>query len=90
MQKLLALIKQVSYNTIQASNPLRIQIGTITKLSPFTVFLEHKISLTQEFFIQTETFKNRTKEVGDKLILLRIQGDSIDAGGQYVIIDRLG
>ncbi|HBH3639354.1 TPA: DUF2577 domain-containing protein [Clostridioides difficile] len=84
-QDLLQIIKKAAMDAVETSNPIRIVFGIIESISPLKVKIEQKLSIDDFFLIQTETFKRYTdKKVGDKLVLIRMQG-----GQQYLILDRV-
>lgn len=98
---MLQLIKKAAIDAVEASQPVAILYGTITEIAPFEVEVDQRFLLTEEFFIFTESTKElkltigdneyiiRPKlKIGDRLILLRTQGNS-DKGVKYIILDRV-
>ncbi|MBG0219997.1 DUF2577 domain-containing protein [Clostridioides difficile] len=83
-QDLLQIIKKAAMDAVETSNPIRVVFGTIESISPLKVKIEQKLSIGEFFLIQTDTFKNTDKKIGDKLVLIRMQG-----GQQYLILDRM-
>ena len=91
------LIRQASMGAFEASNPVMVMFGTITKTNPLEVNVEQRFTLSRDFLILTERLTEykvkvngqdvvirRGLQVGDKVLLLRIQG-----GRQYVVWDRV-
>lgn len=94
---LVSLIKQASMGAYNASNPVAVMFGTVTKTSPLEVNVEQRFTLTRDFLVLTERLTEyrttvdgneiiirRGLQAGDKVLLLRIQG-----GQQYVVWDRV-
>ncbi|HBF4080043.1 DUF2577 domain-containing protein [Clostridioides difficile] len=84
-QDLLQIIKKAAMDAVETSNPMQIAFGTIESVNPLVVKIEQKLSIGEIFLIQTDTFKRYTdKKIGDKLVLIRMQG-----GQQYLVLDRM-
>ena len=94
---LASLIKQASMGAYNASNPVVVMFGTITKTSPLEVNVEQRFTLTRDSLVLTERLTEyritvagneiiirRGLQVGDRVLLLRVQG-----GQQYVVWDRV-
>lgn len=94
---LVSLIKQASMGAYNASNPVAVMFGTVTKTNPLEVNVEQRFTLTRDFLVLTERLTEyrttvdgneiiirRGLQAGDKVLLLRIQG-----GQQYVVLDRV-
>lgn len=94
---LASLIKQASMGAYNASNPVSVMFGTVTKTNPLEVNVEQRFTLTRDFLVLTERLTEyrttvdgneiiirRGLQAGDKVLLLRIQG-----GQQYVVWDRV-
>lgn len=81
---MLNAIKQIVVDTVEASSPVTVMFGTITKLNPLEVNVDQRFTLPADFLVLTETATLKKKEVGDRLILLRIQG-----GQQFVVLDKV-
>lgn len=79
---LVNLIKQASLGAVDASNPVAVMFGTVTKANPFEVNIEQRFTLTRDFLVFTDKAKNLLP--GDRIILLRVQG-----GQQYVVLDKV-
>ncbi|RXZ77242.1 DUF2577 domain-containing protein [Paenibacillaceae bacterium] len=89
-------IKEISQGTNQAGNPVAVMFGTVSKVNPLEVIVEQRLALPRDFLIVPETLTEyklligeieytirRGLEVGDQVILARVQG-----GQDYVILDR--
>jgi len=48
------IIKRIAINAFNASNPVNILIGTVSKASPIEIEIHQKLKLTKEFLIITE------------------------------------
>ncbi|MBP1990205.1 DUF2577 domain-containing protein [Paenibacillus eucommiae] len=91
------IIKQASLGVVEAGKPVWIQTGTVSKIHPLEVSVEQRFTLPEDFLIVTEQLTElklviggiehtirRGLEVGDKVLLLRMQG-----GLDYIILDRM-
>ena len=85
MPNFVELIKQIAAGVYDAKRPVEICYGKVQSLSPFTVRLDQKKVLTKEDFIVPCGTTTESFDVGEALILLRMQG-----GQQYLIYDRKG
>lgn len=79
---LLDVIKEVGVGAVEASSPVMVSYGTVTQSSPLEINVDQRFTLESDFLVKTEKTKNI--EVGDKVILLRVQG-----GQQYVVLDKV-
>lgn len=79
------MIKQIAAGVFEAKKPMEVCFGTVQSLSPFKIRLDQKNTLGKEYFIVRAGVTAQSFEVGDTLILLRVQG-----GQQYLIYDRKG
>lgn len=77
------LVKRAAVEAVQAKKPLELRFGSITGISPLSVKVEEKLTLTSEFLIVPQRLSDL--ELGDSVALLRVQG-----GGRYLVLDRLG
>lgn len=81
---MLEIIKKASTGAVDASNPVAVLYGTITKINPLEVNVDQRFILTEDFFVLPESVTKKSLEPGDKLLLLRVQG-----GQSYVVLDRV-
>lgn len=79
------MIKQIAAGVFEAKKPVEVCFGTVQSLSPFKIRIDQKKILGKEYFIVRAGVTAQSFEVGDTLILLRVQG-----GQQYLIYDRKG
>lgn len=79
------MMKQIAAGVFEAQKPVEVCFGMVQSLSPFQVRLDQKKILGKEYFIVRAGVTAQSFEVGDTLILLRVQG-----GQQYLIYDRKG
>jgi len=80
---LVDLIKKISLGALEASNPVAVLFGIVTKANPLEVNVEQRLIIQSDFLIIPESLRDRLKN-GDKVILLRVQG-----GQDFVILDRM-
>lgn len=85
MPDLVSMIKQIAAGVFEAKKPMEVCFGTVQSLSPFKIRLDQKNTLGKGYFIVRAGVTAQSFEVGDTLILLRVQG-----GQQYLIYDRKG
>lgn len=85
---LLTTIKKAALEAVNASRPVNIVFGTLASLEPVTVYIEQKLVLDSSFLVVTKTIADRIENeelmVGDRLLLLQVQG-----GQRYVVIDKV-
>lgn len=94
---LLETIKKAGLGAVDASNPVVVRFGTVTKTNPLEINVEQRMTLSQNFLVVAERLTEykvtingetvvirRGLQVGDKVVLLRVQG-----GGKYVVLDRV-
>lgn len=81
---LVNLIRQASIGAIEAGQPVAVMFGTVTKTNPLEVNVEQRFTLTTDFLVLTDTVDRKVLDVGDRVILLRVQG-----GRQFVVLDRV-
>ncbi|WP_025026331.1 DUF2577 domain-containing protein [Caldalkalibacillus mannanilyticus] len=94
---MLQAIKQAAMDALEASNPVAILFGTITKNHPLEVNVDQRFTLTEDFLILTEATKEVKVNIGgteytlregiksgDKVLLLRMQG-----GQKFLLLDRV-
>ncbi|MBP1961167.1 DUF2577 domain-containing protein [Paenibacillus aceris] len=90
------LIKQAGVGAVDATSPVSVLLGTVTNTNPLEVSVDQRFSLVEDFLIIPEQLTHyevtigiqvvvirRGLEIGDSLILLRMQGSQ-----QYIILDR--
>lgn len=94
---MIQIIKQAALEAVRESDPTTVTFGTVTKADPLEVNVDQHKTLTKEFLLVPESLTKKEIEllqekvviredlkVGDKVLLLRIQG-----GQKYIILDRL-
>ncbi|GAA0229952.1 DUF2577 domain-containing protein [Metaclostridioides mangenotii] len=82
--KIYDTIKEAALTAVEASKPVAICFGNITSISPLTILVELKMPLSMAQLILTETVRKKELKIGDKMILIRMQG-----GQKFVVIDRM-
>lgn len=85
MPDFVSMMQQIAAGVYEAKCPMEICYGTVQSLSPFQVRLDQKKVLGKEYFVVRYGTTTQSFEVGETLILLRMQG-----GQQWLIFDRKG
>lgn len=85
MRQFIEVIKSVALNAVETTKPVEICYGTVQSLSPFRVKLSQKQILEKESFLVLDGVTVSSFQVGNALILLRVQG-----GQKYMILGRKG
>ena len=85
LPNMIQIIKKAAVEAVEASKPVKICFGEITKKSPLTVKIEQRLELSDDFLVITETAKKASLAKGDYVLLIRMQG-----GQSYVVIDKVG
>jgi len=80
-------IRKLAAQTQDASKPVTRVFGVVTALEPFTVQVNEKLVLDEDFLAITQTVRNyinwKFLEVGDKVVMTR------QTGGQLFIVDDM-
>lgn len=84
MSDLVSLIKKAAIEVVANSKPTEIQYGTVESISPIQIRLDQKRLLGPTFLILTESFREKSLNKGDTILLLRVQG-----GQKFVPLDRM-
>jgi len=79
---LIPLLKRVALEAVDASKPTVVLYGTVSGIAPLTIYLEQKRTITRGFLVVTDKVKNLV--VGDKVVMIRMQG-----GQKYIIMDKV-
>lgn len=79
---LIPLLKRVALEAVDASKPTVVLYGTVSGITPLTIYLEQKRTITRGFLVVTDKAKNLA--VGDKVVMIRMQG-----GQKYIIMDKV-
>lgn len=79
---LIPLLKRIALEAVEASKPTVVLFGTVQSVSPLSIYLEQKRTITKNFLIITDKAKNLA--VGDGVVMVRMQG-----GQKYIIIDKV-
>lgn len=91
-------IRKISHTTQTVSDPVAVMQGVVTSVQPLEVNVEQRLSLKGGFLVVPERLTEykvmvsggqelvirEGLAVGDKLLLLRVQG-----GQQFIILDRV-
>ena len=85
MPDLYQTMQQIARNAVEAEKPVEILYGTVQSVAPFQVKLSQKLTLGKAFLAVRDGVTAQSFQIGDKLILFRMQG-----GQQYVILDKAG
>lgn len=85
--RLAKAIRELSKQTQDASKPVERVFGVVIKKDPFTVQVNEKLVLDEDFLVITQTVKNYLNwnflEKGDKVVMTR------QSGGQLFIVDDM-
>ena len=76
-------IKQAAVEAVEAAKPCAIVFGTVKSISPFSVTIDQKLTLTQSFLVITQRAKE-SLHTGDIAVMVRVQG-----GQQYLVLDKV-
>lgn len=77
-------IKRIAINAVLATNPVNVLFGTVLKNGPIEVEIHQKLKLGKEFIIMTQSIQELGLTIGDKVVMLRMQG-----GHQFLILDKV-
>jgi hypothetical protein len=78
------LIKKTAIAAVESRNPVNLLFGTVVNPNPLEIQIHQKLTLTKEFLIVTETAFQKGLIVGDRIVLLRMQG-----GHQFLVLDKV-
>jgi hypothetical protein len=94
---MLEAIKKAAMDAVVASNLVAVMFGTVTKTNPLEVNVDQRFTLDADFLVQTaataelkvtiggtEYIIRPGLQVGDRVVLLRVQG-----GQKYLILDKV-
>jgi hypothetical protein len=81
---MLDVIKKAGIGAVEAGQPVQIQYGQVASLQPLGVKVDQRFTLPASALVVSETLALRELAVGDRLILLRMQG-----GQRYLALDRM-
>jgi len=94
---MLNVIKQAALDALEASQPVAIMFGTVTKINPLEVNVDQRFTIDADFLIVSESLTKYVLNIGgaeyvirpglqagDRVVLIRIQG-----GQKYLILDKV-
>lgn len=97
MMAIIDMIRKAGISGYEATNPVNIIYGTVSRTRPLEVSVDQRFTLTEDFLVITERVTRRTAnigqqelvireglQVGDYVVLLRVQG-----GQQYIVMDKV-
>lgn len=85
MNEWVNVIKNCALEAVDANKPTKIEFGVVESISPLKVLVGQKLALGEEFLVLTQTVITNALAVGDKVLLLQMQGGQV-----YVVVDKLG
>ena len=85
MNEWVNVIKNCALEAVDANKPTKIAFGVVESISPLKVLVGQKLGLSEEFLVLTQTVITNALAVGDKVLLLQMQGGQV-----YVVVDKLG
>lgn len=87
MPNIADMIRVLAVQSVEASKPVERVFGVVTNLEPFTIQVNEKLVLSNNFLVITQTVKNYINwkyiDVGDKVVMTR------QKGGQLYIVDDM-
>jgi hypothetical protein len=78
------LIKKTAIAAVESRNPVNLLFGTVVNPNPLEIQIHQKLTLTKEFLVDTETLSQKGLILGDRVVLLRMQG-----GHQFFVLDKV-
>ncbi len=81
MSDLVESMKSAALAAVEASKPCAVVFGVVTSIFPLSVRIDAKLMLTTDHLINSS---NWIFDIGDKLILLRMQG-----GQKFIVVGKL-
>lgn len=81
---LLKFIKKAAVEAVEASHPSDFCFGKVLDISPITIKVEQKLTLSKAQLVMTETISKLPLAVGDEVVLLKKKG-----GQKYLIFDKV-
>jgi hypothetical protein len=94
---MLEAIKKAAMDALEASNPVAVMFGKVTRTNPLEVNVDQRFTLDKNFLVVSETLTEYRVQIGsseytirpglqlgDSVILLRVQG-----GQKFLIVDRV-
>ncbi|MEC0232268.1 DUF2577 domain-containing protein [Paenibacillus alba] len=97
MTNLVRALKQASVGAVEAGAPVAFVFGEVKQVNPLEVTVDQRFALDEDFLVIPEQLTpyevtvgdqtiviRRGFEVGDSLLLIRMQG-----GQRYLILDRV-
>lgn len=81
-KNLIQLIKQIAVEATEARDPVIVLFGTVRSISPLSISLEQKSTITRRFLVMTDKAKDLS--VGDSVVMIRMQG-----GQKYIVLDKV-
>lgn len=85
MSEWVNVIKNCALEAVEANKPTKVEFGVVVSLSPLKISVGQKLTLTGDFLVLTKTVITDALSVGDKVLLLQMQGGQV-----YVVVDKLG
>ena len=78
-------MKRAPLDAMESGKPVDVSIETVSKAEPLEIAISEKITLCKEQLLITDTASKISFEIGDKVVLIRLQG-----GQQFMILDKAG
>lgn len=83
MPNLIETVKRAAIEAVEAAKPCTVLFGKVISTEPVKINIEQKITLTESQIILTKSIENNIN-IGDKVVLLRMQG-----GQKYIVLDKV-
>ena len=85
MSEWVNVIKNCALEAVEANKPTKVEFGVVVSSAPLKISVGQKLMLTGDFLVLTKTVITDALSVGDKVLLLQMQGGQV-----YVVVDKLG
>lgn len=88
--RLVSLVKQAATEAVKAENPTAIRIGRVTSVSPLTVWVDQKLTLSAEWLELTSAVSNFSVDVTVNHSTETAEGHSHGISGKKTVTVNLG
>ena len=80
MHNLLQIIKKSAVEAVEASNPTKVMYGTVTAVSPLSIKIDQRFTVTESFLVLTKNVRDYEVEVTVEWTTEEKSGGSGDDG----------
>lgn len=78
------IIKKMAVSANETTAPTAVFFGTVSSVSPLEIYIEPKLTLTEEFLTVTKNARDSILSVNDKVVILQQQGAT-----NFIVIDKI-